>query len=137
MTHTANGTFEVRLSPQGSDDAIEGVSVGRLSIDKQFHGDLVATGKGEMLTARTAIQGSAGYVAIERVVGALHSRSGTFVLQHTGVMTRGTQHLTIAVVPDSGTGQLAGLAGAMTITITGGHHSYQFDYTIGSGSQPD
>lgn len=130
MTTHANGTFEVKLTPQASDDKAADASLGRMSIDKQFHGDLEATSTGQMLTAGTAVKGSAGYVAIERVGGTLHGRSGTFVLQHTGTMTRGAPQLTITVVPDSGTGQLVGLAGKMTINIADGKHSYEFEYTL-------
>ena len=134
MTIRASGTFEVKVSPQAPDDKAEGATFGRMSIDKQFHGDLEATGKGEMLTAVTGVKGaqpsSGGYVAIERVSGTLHGRSGTFVLQHTGTMKRGAQQLSIAVVPDSGTGQLAGLAGKMAIKIADGKHSYDFEYTL-------
>lgn len=129
----ASGTFEVKVTPVGEGDTVEGSALGRMSIDKQFHGDLEGVGKGEMLTAMTPIEGSAGYVAMERVSGSLGGRSGTFVLQHRGVMTRGRQELTITVVPDSATGQLAGLAGTMTITIADGKHSYQLDYTLPAG----
>ncbi|HZN11286.1 MAG TPA: DUF3224 domain-containing protein [Blastocatellia bacterium] len=130
MTIRASGTFEVKISPQASDDHAEGVALGRMSLDKQFHGDLEATSKGEMLTAGTGVPGSAGYVAIERVDGTLHGRGGTFVLQHSGTMTRGAPQLTITVVPDSGAGQLAGLAGRMAITIADGKHTYDFEYTL-------
>lgn len=122
----ASGTFEVKLAPQPTDAA----DLARMSIDKQFHGDLEATSKGEMLSAMGSVQGSAGYVAIEKVTGSLKGRSGTFVLQHTGIMNRGTPQLTITVVPDSGTGQLEGLAGTMTIEIAGGKHSYGFEYVL-------
>ena len=101
-----------------------------MTIEKQIHGDLEATSKGQMLTAGTDVKGSAGYVAIERVTGALQGRTGSFVLQHTGTMTRGAFQLTITVVPDSGTGQLAGLTGTMNIIIADGKHSYDFDYTL-------
>ena len=133
MTSRATGAFEVKLTPQ-AEDKNEGGALGRLSIDKQFHGDLEATSKGEMLTAGTDVEGSAGYVAIERISGTLHGRSGTFVLQHSGTMTRGAPQLTISVVPDSGTGQLLGLAGKMTILIDDGKHSYNFDYTFAAAS---
>jgi hypothetical protein len=126
----ANGTFEVKLTPQATDDKTETATLGRMLIDKQFHGDLEATSKGEMLTAGTDVRGSAGYVAIERVSGTLQGRSGAFVLQHSGTMTRGTPQLTVTVVPDSGTGQLVGLAGKMAIILTDGKHSYDFEYTI-------
>lgn len=101
-----------------------------MSIDKQFRGDLEATSKGEMLAASTDVQGSAGYVAMERVTGTLHGRSGAFTLQHSGTMTRDAQQLTVTVVPDSGTGELVGLAGTMTIDIVDGKHLYVFDYTL-------
>jgi hypothetical protein len=126
VTMHASGTFEVKLAPQPTDAA----DLARMSIDKQFHGDLEATSKGEMLSAMGSVQGSAGYVAIEKVTGSLKGRSGTFVLQHTGIMNRGTPQLTITVVPDSGTGQLEGLAGTMTIEIAGGKHSYGFEYVL-------
>ena len=125
----ASGTFEVKVSPQAVDDKTD-ASLGRMSLDKQFHGDLEATSKGEMLSATTSVKGSAGYVAIERVSGKLHGRSGTFVLQHSGTMTRGEPQLTITVVPDSGTGQLTGLAGKMNINIVDGKHFYDFEYTL-------
>jgi len=130
VTTHAKGTFEVKLTPQPSDDNAADASLGRMSIEKQFHGDLEATSTGQMLTAGTAVKGSAGYVAIERASGTLHGRSGTFVLQHTGTMTRGAPQLTVTVVPDSGTGELVGLAGKMTINIADGKHSYEFDYTL-------
>jgi len=130
MIMHAAGTFDVKLTPQPPEDKTEGSTLGRMSIDKQFHGDLEATSKGEMLSAMTAVKGSAGYVAIERISGTLQGRSGTFVLQHTGTMTRGEPLLTITVVPDSGTGQLAGLAGKMTIKIENGKHFYEFEYTL-------
>jgi hypothetical protein len=126
MTTHASGTFEVKLNPQTAYEA----SLGRMSIDKQFHGDLEATSKGEMLSAMGSVKGSAGYVAMEQVSGTLHGRSGTFVLQHRGVMTRGEPQLSVTVVPDSGTGQLVGLTGTMMIKITDGNHSYEFDYTL-------
>lgn len=134
MTTRASGTFEVKLNPEAQDELAGESTLGRMSIDKRFHGDLEATSKGQMLTAMTAVQGSAGYVAIERVSGTLHGRSGTFVLQHTGTMTRGAPQLTVTVVPDSGTGELAGLAGEMTIDISEGKHSYEFEYTLAPAS---
>lgn len=129
-THHATGTFEVKTNPQAPDDKAAGSTLGRLSLDKQFHGDLRATGRGQMLTALTDVKGSAGYVAIERVTGTLDGRSGSFALQHSGTMTSGRQELTIAVVPDSGTDQLVGLAGKMAIQIADGKHSYDFEYTL-------
>ena len=127
MTDRATGTFEVKMTPQ---DAPESPGIGRMALDKQFHGDLEATSKGQMLTAMTAVQGSAGYVAIEQVNGKLKGRTGTFALQHNGTMNRGEPRLSITVVPDSGTGDLAGLAGKMEIIIEGGKHSYVFEYTL-------
>jgi len=129
MTGRAAGTFEVKLTPEASDEGTEGGSLGRMSIAKQFHGDLEGTSTGAMLSALTTTKGSAGYVAIERVTGTLQDRRGSFVLQHSGTMARGEQQLTITVVPDSGTGELTGLAGLMRIIIADGKHSYEFDYT--------
>jgi hypothetical protein len=130
MMTRASGTFEVKLNPLAPDDKSEDATLGRMSIDKQFHGDLEATSKGQMLSAVTAVKGSAGYVAIERVSGTLHGRSGTFMLQHNGTMTRGAPQQSVTVVPDSGTGQLVSLAGKMTIIIADGKHSYEFEYTL-------
>jgi Protein of unknown function (DUF3224) len=130
MTTHAKGTFEVRLTPAGPEDKGQGSTLGRMSIEKQFHGDLEATSKGEMLSAGTAVKGSAGYVAIERVSGTLQGYIGSFILQHSGTMTRGAPQLAITVVPDSGSGQLAGLVGRMAITIVDGKHSYEFEYTL-------
>jgi hypothetical protein len=130
MIH-ASGTFEVKIIPQKPDNKeAESANLGRMSIDKQFYGDLEATSKGEMLSAATEVKGSAGYVAIERVSGTLHGRSGTFILQHSGTMTRNAPQMSVTVVPDSGTGELVGLAGKMTIKIADGKHFYEFDYTL-------
>ncbi len=117
------------MTPQTSGAKAE-PSLGRFSLDKKFHGDLEATSQGEMLTAGTETEGSAGYVAVERVTGALQGRRGGFSLQHAGTMTRGAPQLSITVVPDSGSGQLAGLAGKMGIEITDGKHFYDFEYTL-------
>ena len=125
MTTTAHGPFEVTITP-----ALADATLGRLILEKHFHGDLEATSNGQMLTAGTDVADSAGYVAIERVSGTLHGRRGTFVLQHSGTMTRSVPHLTITVVPDSGTDQLWGLAGTMTITIIDGKHIYGLAYTL-------
>lgn len=130
VTKHAIGPFEVKLNPLATYESSEGSLLGRMSIDKHFHGDLEATSKGEMLSAMTDVKGSAGYVAIERVSGTLDGRSGTFVLQHSATMTRGTPQLVITVVPDSGTDQLAGLTGTMAINIADGKHSYDFEYTL-------
>jgi hypothetical protein len=123
---TGKGEFDVKLTPQPGEDR----TLGRLLIDKQFHGALNARSKGEMLSVGTSVKGSAGYVAMEAVNGALHGKSGTFVLQHSGTMNRGEAQLSVTVVPDSGTGELAGLAGKMDIKIAGGKHFYEFDYTL-------
>lgn len=128
MTTRATGTFEVKLTVQPADSAAPGI--GRMAIDKQFHGDIEATSKGQMLAAMTSVKGSAGYVAIEQVTGTLHGRSGAFVLQHSGAMTRGIPQLIVTVVPDSGTGEVAGLVGTMTISIADGKHSYDFEYSL-------
>lgn len=128
--YRASGTFEVVMKPQGKPDLTPGAKLGRMSLDKQFHGDLSGAGKGEMLTAFTDTEGSAGYVAFERVVGTLHGRTGSFVLQHTGTMNRGAQQLSISVVPDSGSGELTGLSGVFQIDNTDGNHLYTFDYSL-------
>ena len=133
MTNHASGTFEVKMKPQAPEDGVGDPTVGRMSLDKQFHGGLEATSRGQMLAAMTDVEGSAGYVAIERVKGTLGGRDGSFALQHSGTMTRGVPQLTITVVPDSGTEQLNGLAGRMTIDIAEGKHSYDFEYTLAEG----
>lgn len=132
MTQHATGPFEVKLVPQKPDsDVAEGSKIGRMTIDKQFRGDLEAISKGEMLAMQTEVKGSAGYVAMERVTGTLQGRKGNFVLQHTGIMNRGVPSLVITVVPDSGSDQLKGLSGKMTIIIApDGKHSYDFEYTL-------
>ena len=130
MTH-ASGSFDVKTTPQPAQDGTGGPTLGRFVLSKQFHGDLEATSEGQMLTASTAVEGSAAYVAVERVTGTLGGRRGSFSLQHTGVMNRGVPELKITVVPDSGTDDLIGLAGTMAIDITpDGKHSYRFDYTL-------
>lgn len=126
----ASGTFEVKLTPQTNGVEVDSKDLGRLTIDKTFRGDLSGTSHGQMLTAITRVKGSAGYVAIERVTGSLHGKRGSFVLQHNGVMDRDTQQLTIVVVPDSGTDDLAGISGSMTISITEGKHLYVLEYTL-------
>jgi hypothetical protein len=131
MQH-ATGPFEVKIEPQKPDNpAAEASGLGRMSIDKQFHGDLEATSKGEMLSVLNRDIGSGGYVALERVTGTLQGRSGSFVLEHSATMDRGKPALNIVVVPDSGTGDLTGIKGSMTIRIeAGGKHFYDFDYTL-------
>ena len=129
MSKRASGTFEVKLTPQ-RDNTEEGL--GRMTIAKQIHGDFEGTSIGQMLTSMTKVSGSAVYVAVERMTGTLHGRKGSFDLHHVGVMNRGVQQLTINVVPDSGTNQLIGITGAMTIKIADGKHSYEFDYSLPS-----
>ncbi len=126
----ANGTFRVKLNPLTLNNDTADSSLGRLDIDKQFFGDLNATSRGEMLSAGTAVKGSAGYVAIERVNGTLQDCTGSFVLQHTGTMNRGAPKLEIGVVPDSGTDQLMGLSGTMIISKVDGVHTYEFNYAL-------
>jgi len=128
MMNKAKGTFEVKIGSLAPYNTSEDAKLARMSIDKQFRGDLVGSSQGEMLSAGTATKGSAGYVAIERVTGKLNDRSGSFVLQHNATMTRGTPYLNIVVVPDSGTEELAGLRGTMHIAIDKGNHSYEFEY---------
>ena len=131
MTHHAAGTFEVKIVPQKPDNPQEeNAKLGRMSIDKKFDGDLTGTSAGEMLSVMSEREESAGYVAIERVSGTLQGRSGTFALQHFGTMTRGVPELKVSVVPDSGTGQLTGLAGTMTIKIVEKKHFYDFAYML-------
>ena len=130
MTYKATGTFEVKMQPQGDGNIAEGSSLGRMSLNKEYSGDLQAIGKGEMLAARSDIPTSAAYVAIERVTGKLHGREGSFVLVHKGVMTSVAKQLVIEVVPDTGTGELAGLSGTLTIRIESGKHYYDFEYQL-------
>lgn len=130
MTTQATGTFVVQITPQPADAYADGAALGRMTLDKTFQGDLQGTGRGQMLTGMSSVKGSAGYVAIERVTGTLAGRRGSFVLQHSGTMDRGAQSLAITVVPDSGTEELTGIAGTMTITVTPGQHAYAFRYTL-------
>jgi len=131
MTSHASGTFDVKVKPLPADEKVGGLTVGRMAVEKQFVGDLEGTSKAEMMTAETTVESSGGYVAIERVDGTLRGRKGTFVLLHHGTMKAGGDFkLTITVVPDSGTGQLAGLTGTMAIIIKDGKHSYEFDYAL-------
>ncbi len=132
ITGQASGQFEVQLVPLAADAGDVGIS--RMSIDKRFSGGLSASSQGQMLAVMTDVEGSAGYVAMERVTGTLDGREGSFALQHTGVMSRGAQQLTIAIVPDSGAGRLAGLAGTMTIAIVDGRHDYVLAYSLPDGS---
>jgi hypothetical protein len=126
----AAGSFTVTIRPLQKPEVVPGGSLGRMALDKQFLGDLVASGKGEMLTAMTDTTGSAGYVAIERVSGLLHGRRGSFVFQHTGTMAQGVQRLSITVVPDSGADKLTGIDGSFTVNIVDGKHFYEFEYSL-------
>lgn len=126
VQHQAKGTFDVKMVPQADDTA----DVGRMTLDKTFHGDLEASSIGQMIAVRTPTEGSAGYVAMERVTGTLGGKKGSFALQHFGTMNRGKQHLRIEIVPDSGTDGLAGISGTLDIIIEMGAHSYVLDYTL-------
>jgi hypothetical protein len=132
MTEHASGPFEVKVTPQKPDTQVaRSANLGRLTIDKRYHGELEASAKGEMLATQSEVKGSAGYVALERVTGKLHGRSGSFVLQHSATMQRGAAQSSITVVPDSGTGELTGLSGSMRITVApDGAHSYELDFRI-------
>jgi hypothetical protein len=130
MTQHARGTFDVQLAPMPADAYADATGMGRMTIDKQFRGDLTGTSKGQMLTGMGTVKGSAGYVAIERVTGTIGSRSGTFILQHSGSMARGAQTLAITIVPDSGTEGFAGIAGTFLLTIEGKEHRYDLQYTL-------
>jgi hypothetical protein len=126
----AKGRFEVKMAPVDTAQKDE-KGIARYSLDKTYHGDLEATGRGEMLASMGDVKGSGTYVAMEIVNGALLGKKGTFALGHIGTMTRGAQNLSINVVPDSGTGELEGLTGKLNITIAAdGKHSYEFEYTI-------
>ena len=131
MSSQVTGPFEVKLTPQPMAEAGAESGLGRMSLSKQFQGELEATSQGEMLTAMTSVNGSGVYVAVERITGTLAGRRGSFMLHHTGIMNRGVPQLTITVVPDSGTDELAGLSGAMKIKVeAGGKHFYEFEYSL-------
>jgi hypothetical protein len=126
-----SGSFKVKLQPLSHSVSTEPANaLGRMSIDKSYEGELTASSKGEMLSAVTAVKGSAGYVAIEQVSGSLNGKKGGFVLQHFGIMHNGEQRLTLEVVPESGSGELAGLRGNMNIRMENGRHFYDFDYQL-------
>ena len=126
----AQGTFEVKIAPLPADDATAATSIARYSLDKVYRGDLEGASAGEMMGAGNVAAGSAGYVAVEEVTGTLHGRHGSFALQHSSTMDQGKFDMNIKVAPGSGTGQLAGIAGVLTIIIEGGKHSYVFEYTL-------
>ena len=129
MTLHAKGPFDVKMAPQDQDVG-EGSTLGRMSLDKVFHGDLEATGKGQMLTASADTPGSAAYVAVERVTGTLHGKTGSFALVHRGVMRGAERKLSVEIVPDSGGGALKGIAGSLAIEIVDGKHLYDLQYTL-------
>ncbi|MBH1804211.1 DUF3224 domain-containing protein [Stenotrophomonas maltophilia] len=126
MQGEACGTFEVNLLPIGGNDG----PIGVMLIDKVFHGDLRGSSVGQMLAFRSPVQGSAGYVAMERVTATLAGRQGAFTLQHNGLMARGTPELSVVVVPDSGSEGLLGLSGILEITISDGRHDYRLEYAL-------
>ena len=131
MSNQAKGSFEVRITPLSKDEKVPGLAVGRLAFDKQFQGDFEGASKGEMMTTETSVKDSGGYVAVEQVSGKLLGRRGSFALLHQATMRQGGDlRLSIIVVPDSGTEELAGLTGTMTIIIKDGRHFYQFDYAL-------
>jgi hypothetical protein len=133
----ATGSFEVSLQPLSNTEVAADAMLGRMLLTKKFTGDLRASARGQMLSAMTTVKGSAGYVAIDQVSGELDGRKGSFVLQHSGAMNRGVQSLTIMVVPDSGTGELAGLSGTLSIHIIDGKHFYDFIYSISGKAIPE
>ena len=126
-----SGKFSAQLAPVDTHaQSANGNALGRMTLNKTYEGELSASSTGEMLSAMTGTEGSAGYVAIEHVVGTLAAKQGSFVLQHFGIMDRGADRLVLEVVPDSGTGDLAGLSGTMSIEITDGQHFYHFDFEL-------
>ena len=130
MKRQARGTFAVKTMPLPPSQATNGTNIGRWSLDKQYEGDLVAASTGEMLGAGQPASGTAGYVAIEQVTGTLHDLTGTFALQHSGTMNGGDFSLNVLIVPASGTGDLEGITGTLTITQTEGTHTYDLTYTL-------
>jgi hypothetical protein len=128
-TH-ASGTFDVKVTPQPPTDFETSVGLARYSLDKELHGEIEGTSKGEMLATNTEVKGSAAYVALEKVTGTLNGRAGSFILQHAASMTSASQQMLITVVPDSGTGQFIGLTGKFIIKIVDKKHFYEFDYTL-------
>jgi hypothetical protein len=128
MNMHAEGEFIVKIVPQSEERNIP--LFGRMTIDKEFKGDLSGTSQGQMLSAGTAVPNSAGYVALEKVTGTLHGRKGSFVLQHHAIMNKGEPSLSIMVVPDSGTDELISISGKFDIIRKDGKHYYQFDYIL-------
>jgi hypothetical protein len=134
MSKQASGTFDVKVTPLAPDDKSQEAGISRLLLDKQFHGDLEAGSKGQMLASGSPADGSGGYVAMEKVSGTLNGRKGGFMLQHNGNMKNGIAEMIVTVVPGSGTEQLVGIEGKMTILIADGGHSYQFEYALPEGA---
>lgn len=130
MSRQARGTFKVDITPQPPQDGAADPGVGRMLIHKQFQGELSGESHGQMLAIGTPVDGSAGYVAMERVTGIVHAHEGSFALQHSGTLHRGAAHLSIAIVPDSGTGRLEGISGTLQITVEAGVHHYVLDYDL-------
>jgi hypothetical protein len=130
VTVHASGTFDVKMENQPAYDSRDGTSLHRASLTKEFQGDFQGTSDAEMLSAMSQVPGSAGYVAVERMIGSLHGRSGSFVLLHKALAAHGEKWIEVSVVPDSGTGELAGLSGTLVIDVVDGKHTYDFDYTL-------
>lgn len=130
MTKLAKGTFEVKVTPLAAEENVGDPTIGRLSLDKTFSGNLSGTSKGQMLGIGTEVRESGGYVAAERINGTLDGKKGTFALQHTGTMQGGKYEMLITVVPDSGTGELTGITGKMKIIIENGNHFYELEYSL-------
>jgi hypothetical protein len=130
MPQRASGPFQVTMKPATAPEEAGATTIGRMLLEKQYSGDLVGSGRGEMLTAMTSTKGSAAYAAIERVSGTLDGKSGSFVLQHAGTMNRGADQLSISIVPDSGTEQLTGIAGTLAIRMVERQHFYELDYVL-------
>lgn len=124
MNLQASGTFEVKVTP------LSGSGFARLALAKQYAGSLTGTAEGEMIASNGGGEPSGGYVALERVTGALNGRSGSFVLQHSGVMAPGMLRIDIQVSPGSGAGELAGITGRMSIRMENKKHYYEFEYTL-------
>ncbi len=130
MTNRATGSFDVSMSPASPVERSGRTTLGRMVLEKQYSGDMIATGKGKMLTAVTDTKGSASYVAIEHVTGVLNGKEGSFVVHHTGTMAGGVDQLSIAIVPDSGTEELTGIAGKLTLKVVDGEHVFELEYSL-------
>jgi len=130
MSTRVTGSFSVKMIPQEPSETTKETAIGRMSLEKRYEGELAGVGRGEMLTVHGAVEGSAGYVAIERFLGTLQGRAGGFALQHNGIMNRGEPSLSVVVVPDSGSGELVGLTGRMILSNNDGEHAYEFEYEL-------